>query len=98
MSSPEMIRLVVMMYVRFPLLLPATRKQDARFPALEIASRRDVHEAERRDGLPLARGRSGGQGPRKLRHEGPRQGSRTHLHEEGFEAPCHARDCPDRRT
>src|SRR5687767_528179 len=87
-SSPEVIRLVVMMYVRFPLsaecgrfalrtrdrhlprnraLLveqvradvcrrhpPAAGEPDARVPALEVASRRDVREAQPRDDLPLA--------------------------------------------
>jgi putative transposase len=89
-SSPEVIRLVVMMYVRFPLSLrnvedllfergidichetvrhwwnrfgpmfagDIRRQRVSRMrgiPPLALAPRRNVREAQRRDGLPLAR-------------------------------------------
>ena len=95
-SSPEVIRLVVLMYVRFPLssrnvedllfergvdichgtvrlwwnrfgpLFAADirnqREPNERIPPLALAPRRDVREAQWRDGLPLARRRSRGLG------------------------------------
>jgi putative transposase len=80
-SSLEVIRLVVMMYVRFPLSL-----RNVEDLLLALAPRRDVREAQRRDGLPLASGGSRGGSPRELHHEEPRQGRRPRLHEEGAEA------------
>ena len=52
-----------------------------------MASRRDVREVERRDGLPLAGGRSSRRDPGELRHEVQGQGRRAHFHEEGAQAP-----------
>ena len=132
-SSPEVIRLVVMMYVRFPLSLRNVedllfergidichetvrhwwnrfgpmfaadiRRQrvspDARLPAVALAPRRDVREAQRRDGLPLASGRSGRRDPRELRHQDPRQSGGSDLHEEGAEAPRLTRGDHHRRA
>ena len=59
-TSPEIIRLAVMLYVRFPLSAPA----------------RDVCSHQRQDPLPLARCRPRGRNPRSLCHQAPQsQGS-----------------------
>ena len=103
-SSPEVIRLVVMMYVKYPLSLrnvedllfergidichETVRMWWNRFGPLfagdirrqrvsamrgfrqwPLASRRDVRQAEQRDGLLVACGRPGRRDPRKLHHE-----------------------------
>jgi hypothetical protein len=95
-SSPEVIRLIVMIYVRFPLSLRNVEdllfergidicletmrlwwnrfgplfagEPDARLPALAMAPGWDVREAERRNGIPLARGRPRRRGARELCH------------------------------
>jgi hypothetical protein len=73
-SSPEIVRLVVMMYVKFPLSLrPDVRRGDSspagggHAPAhpLAMAPGRGLREDQRRNALPLAgcRSRGGGAGP-----------------------------------
>jgi len=62
-----------------------------------LASRRDVREAQRGDGVPLARGRPGRRDPREFRDEEARQGCRAQLYEEGAEAPRIAGGDHDRR-
>jgi putative transposase len=116
-SSPEVIRLVVMMYVCFPLSLrnvedllfergidlchetvrlwwnrAPTGHPHAGLPAVEVASRRDVCEAQWRDGLPVAGGRPRGRDPREFRHEETGQIRGSRLHEEGTETPRSARE------
>ena len=121
-SSPEVIRLVVMMYVRYPLSLRNVedllfergidichetvrlwwnrfgpmfageirrKRVAAHAPVhpLAMASRRGLREDQRRDALPLARGRSRGRGAGILRHQGPGQGRGAEIHQEGDEAP-----------
>ena len=44
-------------------------ERHARLPSLALAPGRNVREAERRDGLPVARGGSRGRDPRELRHQ-----------------------------
>lgn len=112
-TSPEVIRLAVMMYVRYTLSLrnvedllhergidtaretvrfwwnrfgvisPQPRPGNACVSAPPSAPRRGVREDQRREALPLARGRSRRRGTRELRHPVARQGG-------GAEIPAQA--------
>ena len=121
-SSPEAIRLLVMIYVMYLLSLqnvedlllerdsdlchetvwhwwnrfgrlfaaehPApAREPDEELPPVTLAPRRNVREAGRRDGLPVAHGRLGKRNPRERRDEKARSRRCPGLHEKSTAVP-----------
>jgi hypothetical protein len=87
-SSPEVIRLVVLMYVRFPLSL--RNVEDLLFErGIDISHETVRHWWNRFGPLFAACGARWitGRDPRELRHEDAGQGSSSAVHEEGAEAP-----------